>query len=327
MVADESQQRASLGWLILGFAIIYVVWGSTYLAIKFAIETLPPFLMAGGRFLSAGLVMYAVLIGRERVRPDLGSWRSAAVIGALMCLGGNGLVTWSEQWVPSGVAALVVSTIPLWMVLLEWKAPGGRRPTAAVMFGLVIGFAGVALLLDASTLEGGHDYVLPFAAILAAPLLWAIGTMRSRGAPRQSPLLASAMQMIVGGAMLIALGTVQGEWNEFHPASVSQRSLTAFIYLVVMGSIVAFSAYTWLIRVASPSAVSTYAYVNPLVAVLLGWAIGDEAISMNMLVATPLIVGAVATITLRRRPKMQLEREPELTATDTPAVISPARAE
>jgi drug/metabolite transporter (DMT)-like permease len=169
--------------------------------------------------------------------------------------------------------------------------------------------------------------MLPFAAILAAPLLWAIGTMRSRGAPRHSPLLASAMQMIIGGALLIALGTAQGEWNEFHPASVSQRSLTAFVYLVVMGSIVAFSAYTWLIRVASPSAVSTYAYVNPLVAVLLGWGIGDEAISMNMLVATPLIVGAVATITLRRRPRMQLQREPDLKMTGTRAVISPARAE
>lgn len=327
MVADERPPRVSLGWLILGFAIIYFVWGSTYLAIKFAIETLPPFLMAGARFLSAGGVMYALLITREAVRPDVASWRSAAVIGALMCFGGNGLVTWSEQWVPSGVAALVVSTIPLWMVLLEWKAPGGRRPTRAVTAGLVVGFAGVALLIDPSTLEGGRDYVLPFAAIIAAPLLWAIGTMRSRGAPRQSPLLASAMQMIVGGALLIAFGTAQGEWNEFYPASVSQRSLTAFVYLVVMGSIVAFSAYTWLIRVASPSAVSTYAYVNPLVAVLLGRAIGDEAISMNMLVATPLIVGAVAAITLRRRPKLHVQREPELSIEATPTAVSPARAE
>ena len=307
----DSRRSSGVGLLslVLGFAIIYFVWGSTYLAIKFAIETLPPFSMAGTRFLSAGLLMYGVLVARGAPRPDLTAWKSAALIGSLMLLGGNGLVTWSEQWVPSGVAALIVSTIPLWMVLLEWRGNGGRRPTLAVTAGLIVGFAGVALLVDPATLEGGESAIWPFLAVLAAPLLWAIGSMRSRAMTNNSPLLASAMQMILGGVLLLTLGAVSGELQDFDPSTVSARSINAFVYLAVMGSIVAFSAYTWLIRVASPSAVSTYAYVNPLVAVLLGWGIGDEEINAKMIAATPLIVGAVALITLKRKPRAAIATE------------------
>jgi drug/metabolite transporter (DMT)-like permease len=283
--------------LVAGFATIYVIWGSTYLGIRFAVETLPPFLMAGFRFVLAGTVLYAFLRLRGRRRPSAADWRAAAVTGTLLLVGGNGTVTWGEKWVPSGTAALLAATTPLWMVVLGWLCYSGARPGPRVVAGLVLGFAGAALLVRPSGAGGAWG---PTLAIAAAPALWSLGTLQTRKErPGADPLLFSAMQMLVGGGAMLLGGTALGEWPELAAGAVSARSALAFAYLTVFGSLVAFNTYTWLIRVASPTAVSTHAYVNPLVAVLLGWLLGGETVGANLLWATPLVVGAVALITLR----------------------------
>lgn len=288
--------------LVAAFAAVYLVWGSTYLAIRFAIETLPPFLMAGARFLAAGGVLYAVMRARGEPRPSPVHWRSAAVVGGLLLFLGNGGVVWAEQTVPSGVAALLVATLPLWMVLLEWARPGGERPTGRVVAGLVVGFAGLVLLVGPSELVGGQR-VDPVGAgvVLFAALAWAAGSIYSRSAPLpSSPFLATGMEMLAGGALLVAAGAVTGELGALDPAGVSARSALALAYLVVFGSLVGFTAYIWLLRVSTPSRVSTYAYVNPVVAVLLGWALAGEPLSARVLGAAAVIIAAVVLITRSR---------------------------
>ncbi len=299
------QREAPPTWrLVLGFAIIYFVWGSTYLAIKFAVQTLPPFLMAGVRFLLAGSLLYGWLRTHGVAAPTRLHWRLAIVTGIFLLLGGNGLVTWGQQTVPSGVAALIVATTPLWMALCEWLLFHGPRPRAVVVVGMLIGFAGTVLLLRPGSFEGQQGALLPMLAIAAAPILWCIGSLQARQAPHgSSALLTSAMQMIVGGAMMLLAGTLFGEWDRVSLANTSARSAVAFLYLVVIGSLVAFTTYTWLLRVASPASVSTYAYVNPLVAVFFGWLFGDETLDSQLALAGVLILTAVVMITLfRQRP-------------------------
>ena len=296
---DDASPRkpASLPALAAGFAVIYVIWGSTYLAIRFAVETLPPFLMAGSRFVLAGVVLYSFLRLRGRPRPSAADWQAAAVTGTLLLVGGNATVTWGERVVPSGTAALLVATTPLWMVVLGWLGHGGARPGASVAAGLLLGFAGAALLVRPAGAGGAWG---PTLAIAAAPALWSLGSLRTRTfRPGADPLLLSAMQMLVGGGLMLLGGTALGEWPVLAAGGASARSVLAFAYLTIFGSLVAFSTYTWLIRAATPTAVSTYAYVNPLVAVFLGWLLGGETVGVNVLWAAPLVVGAVVLITLR----------------------------
>lgn len=277
--------------------IVYVVWGSTYLAIRVAIETLPPFLMAAIRFLVAGGVLFAASAPRgDRARDPIGvrQWRPAAIVGAALMLGGNGGVVWAEGRIASGVAALLVATLSLWMALLSWLVLG-ERPSRLALVGLPLGFVGVALLVQPSS-ESGVD---PFGAIVCmlASLSWAAGSLYARHAPlpRRSAV-ATAMQMITGGACLLLVAIASGELGRLRPETFSSRSLLAVAYLVVMGSLVAFSAYAWLIRVAPTALVATYAYVNPVVAVGLGWAFADEPVTPRMLVAGAIIVVAVVLI-------------------------------
>ncbi|HEU0012162.1 MAG TPA: drug/metabolite exporter YedA [Longimicrobium sp.] len=289
--------------VVAAFAAVYVIWGSTYLAILFAIETLPPLLMAGVRFLAAGAVLYAFLRLRGQPAPERRHWRSALVIGGLLLLCGNGGVVLAERTVPSGVAALLVAMVPLWMVLLDWLRTGGVKPAKRTWVGLLVGFAGMVLLVGPGELAGGGA-VDPLGAglVMLGSVAWAFGSIYSRRAPLpSSPFVATAMEMMSGGALLLVAGLLRGEAAGLDPAEFSGRSLLAWGYLAVFGSLIAFSAYIWLLGVSTPARVSTYAYVNPLVAVFLGWAMAGEPVTARVLGAAAVIILAVAVITSGRR--------------------------
>ena len=285
--------------MIAAFAAIYFIWGSTYLAIRFAIETLPPFLMASTRFIVAGAVLYgwARLVGAPR--PTRFHWSAAAVVGGLLLLGGNGGVVWAEQSVPSGLTALLVAMAPVWMALLDWARRGGVRPNGGASVGLALGFAGVVLLVGPDELVGGGQ-VNPIGALvlMLASLSWAAGSLYSRYARLpDSPMLATGMEMLAGGALLLIAGSVAGEWARIGYSAVSLHSILALGYLIVFGSLIGFTAYTWLLRVTTLARASTYAYVNPVVAVFLGWALAGEPITFRTLLAAAVIVAAVVIIT------------------------------
>ncbi len=283
--------------LVAGFAAVYVLWGSTYLAIRFAVESFPPFVMAGTRHLTAGLLLFAFLRARGVALPERRHWKSAAIIGALLLLGGNGFVSWAEQRVPSGLAALIVASVPIWMAIVQGVLRR-RRPPAAVLAGLLIGLAGLVLLVLPGRFGGGeHVDPLGAAALVFAALSWVIGSLYSRRAalPR-STLLAIAIEMIAGGAILWIAGLIFGEGARIHIANVSLRSVLSLAYLIVFGSLIGFSAYIWLLKVSTPARVTTYAYVNPVVAVLLGWAFAGEVLTLRIGLSALAIVGAVALI-------------------------------
>ena len=294
---------ASRGSIVAAFAAVYVIWGSTYLAIRYAIETLPPFLMAGVRFVIAGLLVYVWVAWREgAARSTAREWGQSAIVGAFLLLGGNGAVVWAEQRVPSGIAALLVATLALWMVLLEWVRPNGTRPTLPVIGGVLLGLAGVGILVGPQQLVGGSAVDPAGAlALLAASLSWAIGSLASRS-PRmpRSVMLGTATQMLAGGAMLLVAGALRGEATNIRWEAMSAESLAGLAYLVVFGSLVGFTAYIWLLGHVSAASASTYAYVNPVVAVLLGWAIAGEAVGGRTLAAGAVIVLAVVLITVGR---------------------------
>ncbi|MEX1276843.1 MAG: EamA family transporter, partial [Bacteroidota bacterium] len=280
------------------FAAVYIIWGSTYLGIRFAVETIPPFLMAGARFLISGAILYAWARGRGAGKPTLPQWKSATIVGALLLLAGNGVVAWAEQWIPSGVTALIIASSPISFVLIDAfqrKTP----PTMDVISGLVLGTIGIFLLIDPTRLIAGDDLYLPAAfAIVLATVAWAYGSLYSRKADLPSnPLLATAMEMLAGGGLLALTGLLLGEVGRLDLPAISSRSLFAVLYLIVFGSLIAFTSYVWLLRVSSPAMVSTYAYVNPVIAVLLGWLIGNEVMNGRILVAALIIVAAVAIIT------------------------------
>jgi drug/metabolite transporter (DMT)-like permease len=295
---SKSTTSAPPVWgVIAAFAAIYVIWGSTYLAIRYAVESIPPFLMAGTRNLVAGLLLFALARVRGRTTPSRLQWRDAAIAGGLMLMIGNGLVTWAEQTIPSGVTALLVALTPVWMVLFDWLRPRGTRPGALVITGLVVGFAGVALLARKSGFGTGEVHTWSVVALIASSIGWSLGSIFNRSANKPaSPFLSVAMQMIAGGVMLLGVALVAGEGRTFSFAQVTWRSLGAWAFLMVAGSIIAFTAYVWLLHATSPARVSTSAYVNPLIAVLLGCTIGGESLSPELFLAGGLILGAVVLV-------------------------------
>jgi len=285
------------GQIALAFAAVYVLWGSTYLGIRVGVETIPPFLLAGVRHLTAGTLMYVWLRSRGAERPTRRHWKSAAIVGGLMLVGGNGLVTWAERTVPSGLAALIVASVPIWMTVID-AAQHRQRPHGVVVVGLAMGILGIGLLVAPGS-KGGSASVNPLgaAALLAAALFWSIGSLHSRRASLPSSVwVATSIEMIAGGTLLLFTSAVTREWAGFSLAAVSLRSVLALGYLIVAGSLLGFSAYVFLLSATTPARVSTYAYVNPVVAVFLGWALLSEPVSARMLIAAAIIVAAVALI-------------------------------
>jgi drug/metabolite transporter (DMT)-like permease len=311
---SQMSEGASRRMLVLAFLGVYLSWGSTYLAIRFAIETIPPFSMAGVRFLIAGGVLYAFLRLRGAQRPEPVHWASAALVGALLLGMGNGGVTWAEQRIPSGVAALLVAGTPAWMVLLDWLRPGGTRPGKAVAAGIALGGSGIVLLVGPEEVIGGGGIdLLAAAVVLFGSLSWAFGSILSRSL-RMPPsvLLLTAMQMIVAGALFTTVGVAAGEPGQIVWSEITLLSVGSLAYLIVFGSWIGFGAYLYLLRVTTAARASTYAYVNPAVAVLLGWTLAGERVDARMLGAMLLIVCGVAMITLAPRRKALATAEGEV---------------
>jgi drug/metabolite transporter (DMT)-like permease len=287
-------------WIIIAFAALYLIWGSTYLGIRFAIETIPPFLMAGTRFLFAGLIMYAIAWSQGIGKSSWANWRTSLIIGACLLLGGNGGVTISEKYIDSGLAAVIVATVPIYIVVLGWATGMAPRPTAVVWLGLLGGFVGVGILLGPALRFSSNDAHRPaigMSILLVSSFLWSAGSLYSRLAKHApSPFLTAAQQMICGGLLLLLAGALTGETRHFHLGSMSILSVASFAYLVIIGAVVGYTAYIWLLRHCDPAKVATYAYVNPVVAVFLGAAFAGETLTMRTLIAAGLIIGSVALV-------------------------------
>jgi drug/metabolite transporter (DMT)-like permease len=288
--------KRGAGWATaLALGGIYLSWGSTYLAIRYAVETLPPFLLAGARFLVSGSVFYAWARMAGNPAPTRRQWVGSAIAGFLLIVSGHGLVVWGEKTVPSGLTALLIGTTPVVMVLFEWLGRGGKRPGGAGLAGVATGFAGVVVLL-----RPGGDAADPFgvALILVAVVSWVVGSLNSRtaGLPK-SALMKTAAQMLCAGAVLAVLSPAIGEWRALDSSQVSARSVLAVAYLTVVGG-AGFVCYSWLLHNTTPVLSTTYAYVNPLIAVVLGWRLGGEAITGRILAATPLVLAGVVLISL-----------------------------
>lgn len=298
-----TEKRASRAQIIAAFASIYIIWGSTYLAIRYAIETIPPFIMGGTRFLVSGALLYTWSRYRGAPRPTRLHWRNAIIAGGFLLLGGNGAVVWAEQFVPSGLTALLVSILPFWLVIIEWVRPPRRRPSGAVLVGLVLGFIGIIVLVGPGNVGGDGDVrVLGALVLILGSLSWAIGSFWSRDAQLpDSGLLTTGMEMLGGGALLVIVGVLSGELSHFDVRHVSRASTLGLVYLITFGSLLGFTSYIWLLDKVSPARLGTYAYVNPIVAVLLGWAIAGEALSIRTGVAAAIVICAVALITSARR--------------------------
>jgi drug/metabolite transporter (DMT)-like permease len=292
--------------IIAAFAAVYLIWGSTYLAIRYAVATIPPFLMGGARFLTAGLILYVWARIRGAGRPTHAEWRAASVTGVLLLVCGNGAVIWAEQRVASGIVALIVAVVPLWMVLLDWWRPGGVRPRSPVFVGLALGLVGLALLIGPDVLaarEAGHADLWAVLVPVLGSFFWALGSIVSRYAARPaSSQLATGMQMLAGGAAFLAVSGLLAEPRHFALHAVASTSVLGLVYLVTFGSLLGFTAYIYLLGATTPAKVSTYAYVNPVVAVILGWAVAGEPFTPRTALAAAVILAGVAIITLANVP-------------------------
>ena len=284
--------------IILAFAAIYLIWGSTYLGIRIGIESFPPLLLAGARHFLTGLILYPILRWKTRIRPTLAHWRTAVVTGVLLLFVGNGGVCVAEGTVPSGVTALLVATVSLWIVLIDWLRPGGARPLPRVVAGILMGLAGLVLLVGPAHL-GGSGRIDPkgSALLVIASLAWAFGSLYSKhGSLPSSPFLGVAMQSLAGGSALCITGLITGEVSTFHFAAITLRSWLALGYLIVFGSGLGFTAYIYLLRNTAAARVGTYALVNPVVALFLGWLFVGESITLRTVLAAGVILTAVLLV-------------------------------
>jgi drug/metabolite transporter (DMT)-like permease len=305
MALEEKKETVPSSFAIWSaMTSVYIIWGSTFLAIRFAIETIPPFLMAAIRFLIAGGTLYVIRRSRGDAAPSRGEWRATGIIGILLLVGGNGGVVWAEQYVASGVAALLIGAAPLWMVLIEFLNPQGRRPSRWAILGVILGFVGIAVLIGPSQLTGseGEVNIIGAGVLIFSSLFWATGSLYSRHATLpSSPLLGTAMEMLGGGAGLLLLSVLTGEFNRLDLTHVSARSLGGMAYLIVFGSWIGLTSYTWLLRVAPTPLVFTYAYVNPVVAVLLGHLLAAEPLTLQIIIAATIVIGSVALTTISQQ--------------------------
>lgn len=325
-----TENKKNLIVLIAAFAAVYVFWGSTYLAIKYTIETLPPFLMAGARFAFAGSILFFwARFTKDYERPTLKHWKTAFIVGTFLLLGGNGGVVLASHYIPSSLTALLVATEPLWIVVLSWIWLGTGRPNWKVGLGLLIGFVGVYLLIagKAGSAEAdGYGQWIGIFAVIAGALSWAAGSIYGlKATTPKSSLLTAGMQMLAGSASLFVVGLLRGEHNTFDPAAVSSNSIFALFYLIVFGSLIGFTAYSWLLKNAQPAMVSTYAYVNPVIAVVLGWSIAGESMTSQMLIGAFVIVASVILITANKTGKTDSDDDGfELHHSQTPSCNRPS---
>lgn len=307
--------------VVAAFAALYLIWGSTYLGILFAIQSIPPLLMAGTRFLLAGVILYSAARMSGAPPSPQADWRTALIVGACLLLGGNGGVTLSEQYVPSGIAALLVATVPIYIALLSWLFGMSKRPSTMTWLGLGGGFVGVGVLIGPalrfSPGSGSPHAWIGMTMLLCSSLIWSAGSLYSRTAKNApSPFLAAGQQMLCGGGLLLIAGIARGELQGFDPRQITTQSLVAFVYLVLIGGIIGYVSYAWLLRYCDPAKVATYAYVNPIVAVLLGALFAHETLSLRTLLAAGLIVGSVAIVIMAQQMKPK--------GASTPAIIEPA---
>ena len=299
MSAPEQAPRRTT--VVLAFAALYLIWGSTYLGILFAIRAIPPLLMAGARFFLAGLIMLGIARSQGAASSSIAEWRNAFIVGACLLFFGNGGVTLSEQWVPSGLASLLVATVPIYITLLDWLSGSAPRPGPLVLLGLAGGFVGIGVLVGPAwfaTPASGHNHLAAGMFILLfGSLVWSIGSLYSRRIQTStSPLFFSGQTMLIGGALMFLAGLIIGEARDFHLRQLNLLSLGAFVYLVLIGAIVGYTAYIWLLRHCDPAKVATYAYVNPVVAVLLGALFAGEHLTGRTAVAAAIIIGSVALV-------------------------------
>src|SRR3981189_241491 len=304
-VSSMSVVRAHRLTVVLSFISIYLIWGSTYLAIRYAVETIPPLYTAGPRHLIAGTILLVWCLAK-RLRPTWAQVRASIVIGAFFFLIGHGTLHWAEQKVPSGLASLLIASEPIWVFLLTAIAARQWRLNATLLAGILLGFGGVGLLMGRSALNSGPGVFVGSLAVLLGAFSWSVGIVYSRRSHLSGhPLLLSALSLLAGSVQLLLAGTVAGEYRGFSFASVSLRSWLALGYLILFGSVVAFTAYNWLLEHYSPTLVATHTYVNPIVAVLLGWLFAGEAVTLNVLLSTALVIGAVMLVD---RGMMRLQR-------------------
>lgn len=307
-MTEAIKNRKNLVVLVAAFFAVYVFWGSTYLAIKYTIETLPPFLMAGTRFAFAGAILFVwARFTKDYERPKFEHWKTAAIVGTFLLLGGNGAVVLASHYIPSSMTALLVATEPLFVVMLSWLWLGNARPNWKVAAGLIVGFFGVYLLISgkgSAADASGYGEWFGYAAVIIGALSWATGSIYGlKATTPKSSLLTAGMQMLAGSVSLFVVGLVRGEWATFDPAAVSSNSVFALAYLIVFGSLLGFTAYSWLLKNAQPAMVATYAYVNPVIAVILGWSIAGESLTAQMLVGAFVIVASVILITANKGAK------------------------
>jgi drug/metabolite transporter (DMT)-like permease len=284
--------------VLICFIAVYILWGSTFYAIRVGIESFPPLLLAGLRHLVVGLLFYPLFRRVTHEKPTLAQWRTSFVTGLLLLAIGNGIVSWSEQIVPSGIAALLVATVSLWMVLVDWLRPGGHRPAPRVLAGFLLGFLGMALLIGPKHI-GNSERINPVGAcaLIGASFAWAVGSIYSRHHPHpRSPLLGVGMQTLSGGSVLCLAALAIGETHGFHFSNVTLRSWLALLYLIVFGSALGFSAYVYILKHSTAARVATYAFVNPVVALFLGWFLAAEPLSLRTLLASGIILTAVLLV-------------------------------
>lgn len=286
--------------IVLAFLAVYIIWGSTYLAIMFAVVTIPPFLMAGVRFFVAGIIMFLWSYFRGDTKATFKNWKEATIVSGLLLLLGNGALVWAEQYLPSGFTALLVTTTPFWMILIDWLRPNGKKPDIPVVMGIVLGFIGVSLLINQDALSGiDHVYIPAIFAVLLAAFSWGAGSIYSKLAELpHSQIQSSALQLLTGGVLLSLTSVGVGELSQLNMEEITSKSLLALLYLITFGSIIGYTAYSFLLKHVAPAKVSTYAYVNPIVAVFLGWLLASEPVTPRTLLAAGIIICGVAFITV-----------------------------
>jgi len=303
--------------LILSFAAIYLIWGTTYLAMRVAVHSIPPFLMAASRFIVAGAILYSVMRLRGIPNPTLQQWKSAAIVGTFLFLGGNGLVTWAEQEIPSGIAALVIATMPMWMTLFDWLFFGGSKPSLKVAIGIASGIVGIVLLIGPANMLAGTTELNLFymLGLIFAPIFWSIGSLLSRKAdlPR-NVFMANATEMLCGGAVLGFVSLGFREPMSFEFGNVAPKAWWCLLYLTIFGSMIALTAYAWLLKNAHAAKVATYSYVNPVIAIFLGWLILSEKVTWQTgLAVVVIIAGVILIVTDKNRKPSSPQLDPKET--------------